>query len=71
MNAHIIDCPKAGCGCKLRLPAGRGRILATCPKCKTEFVFDSNKGVVDKLVVPAQPARGPAGPAGHRVRPPG
>lgn len=58
MNAHIIDCPKAGCGCKLRLPAGRGRILATCPKCKTEFVFDSNKGVVDKLVVPAQPGAG-------------
>lgn len=58
MNAHIIDCPKAGCGCKLRLPAGRGRILATCPKCKTEFVFDSNKGVVDKLVVPAKPGAG-------------
>lgn len=58
MNAYIIDCPKAGCGCKLRLPAGRGRILATCPKCKTEFVFDSNKGVVDKLVVPAKPGAG-------------
>lgn len=58
MDKQIIFCPRAGCGCKLRLPAGRGRILATCPKCKTEFVFDSNKGVVDKLVVPAQPGAG-------------
>lgn len=66
MNAHIIDCPKAGCGCKLRLPAGRGRILATCPKCKTEFVFDSNAGVVEKLVVPVQPGAEPLPPIGFQ-----
>lgn len=35
VDHRLVSCPN--CGSRLRLPTGKGKIKATCPKCNTSF----------------------------------
>ena len=35
-NYRIFSCP--GCGQKVRVPKGKGKIEISCPKCNTKFI---------------------------------
>lgn len=70
MDNYIIVCPNPNCGCKLRLPAGRGRISATCPQCKTVFLFNSNIGRIETGKPPAKPKAAPVKKPAPPAKPP-
>lgn len=38
-NYKYFSCPK--CGKKVRVPRGHGKIMVTCPECRTEFIKKS------------------------------
>jgi len=42
-NSEVIICPGRDCGQKLRIPNDRGRLEITCPKCRTNWFWSTNK----------------------------
>ena len=39
IDYSIINC--TNCSAKLRVPKRSGKLMVTCPKCKTEFIVNS------------------------------
>lgn len=38
VDYNVVSCPS--CTARLRVPKGSGKLLVTCPKCKTDFKID-------------------------------
>lgn len=68
MEYHVLSCPNRACTATLRVPKGRGKLSVTCPKCKKQFLFDSNTGKIEKDMIGKSPKAVDKGTAQKMMR---